>query len=42
MIVGLPGAIGESWNIFILVAAVLIATSVLGGEIRLKQQNRYR
>jgi hypothetical protein len=42
MIAGLLGAIGESWNIFILVAAVLTATSVLGGEIRLKQQNRHR
>jgi hypothetical protein len=42
MIAGLPGAIGESWNILIRVTAVLTATSVLGGEIRLKQQNRHR
>ncbi|NQV26637.1 MAG: hypothetical protein HQ518_19955 [Rhodopirellula sp.] len=42
MIAGLIGAIGGSWNVFILVAAVLTATSVLGGEIRLKQQNRHR
>ena len=42
MIAGLLGAIGESWNIFILVAAVLTATSVLGCEIRVKQQHRYR
>jgi hypothetical protein len=42
MIAGLLGEIRESWNIFILVAAVLTATSVLGGEIHLKQQNRHR
>jgi hypothetical protein len=42
IIAGLLGAIGDSWNIFILVAAVLTATSVLGGEIRMKQQTRRR
>jgi hypothetical protein len=42
IIAGLLGAIGESWKVFILVAAVLTATSVLGGEIRLKQQARRR
>ena len=42
IIAGLIGAIGQSWNVFILVAAVLTATSVLGGEIRLKQQARRR
>jgi hypothetical protein len=42
IIAGLIGAIGESWNIFLLTAAVLTATSVLGGEIRLKQQHRQR
>ena len=36
----LIGAIGESWNIFILAAAVLTATPVLGGKIRLKQNRR--
>jgi hypothetical protein len=40
IIAGFIVAIGESWNIFILTAAVLTATSVLGGEIRLKQQTR--
>ena len=42
IIAGLLGAIGQSWNVFILTAAVLTATSVLGGEIRLKQQTRRR
>ena len=42
IIAGLIGAIGGSWNVFILVAAVLTATSVLGGEIRIKQQTRRR
>jgi hypothetical protein len=42
IIAGLIGAIGESWNIFILVAAVLTATSVVGGEIRLRQQAQRR
>ena len=32
IIAGLIDAIGESWNIFILVAAVLTATSALCGE----------
>jgi hypothetical protein len=40
IIAGLIGAIGESWNIFILAAVVLTATSVLGGEIRLKQHRQ--
>lgn len=42
IIAGLIGAIGGSWNVFILVAAVLTATSVLGGEIRFKRQTRQR
>ena len=42
IIAGLIGAIGESLNIFIPAVAVLTATSVLGGEIRLKQQARQR
>jgi len=42
IIASLLGAIGDSWNIFILVAAVLTATSALSGEIRLKQQSRLR
>jgi hypothetical protein len=36
------GLIGGSWNVFILVAAVLTATSALCGEIRLKRQTRQR
>tara|TARA_R110002072_G_scaffold289831_2_gene457085 strand:+ start:14223 stop:14402 length:180 start_codon:yes stop_codon:yes gene_type:complete len=42
IIAALLGAIGQSWNVFILTAAVLTATSVLGGEIRLKQQTPRR
>ena len=42
IIAGLLGAIGQSWNVFILTAAVLTATSILGGEIRMKQQTRQR
>ena len=42
IIAGLLGAIGQSWNVFILVAAVLTATSILGGEIRMKQQTQRR
>ncbi|MFT5326605.1 MAG: hypothetical protein ACI8P0_004482 [Planctomycetaceae bacterium] len=42
IIAGLIGAIGGSWNVFILVAAVLTATSALSGEIRIKRQTRQR
>ena len=42
LIAGLIGATTESWNVFILTASVLTATSVLSGEIRLKQQIRRR
>jgi hypothetical protein len=42
IIAGLIGAIGESWNVFILVAGVLTAPSALSGEIRLKKQSRQR
>ena len=42
IIAGLVGAIGQSWNVFILVAAVLTATSALSGEIQMKQQTRRR
>lgn len=40
IVAGLFGAIGGSSNVFILVAAVLTATSVLGGAIRMKQQTQ--
>jgi hypothetical protein len=40
ILAGLLGAIGESWNVFILTAAVLTASSALSGEIRFKQQSR--
>ena len=42
IIAGLIGAIGQSWNVFILVAVVLAATSALSGEIRMKQQSPRR
>ena len=42
IIAGLIGAIGQSWNVFILVAVVLTATSALSGEIRMKQQSPRR
>ncbi|NQV24886.1 MAG: hypothetical protein HQ518_11010 [Rhodopirellula sp.] len=42
IIAGLIGAIGGSWNVFILVVALLTATSALSGEIRMKQQPRRR
>jgi hypothetical protein len=42
IIAALVGATANSWNAFILTAAVLTATSVLSGEIRLKQQTRRR
>ena len=42
LIAGLIGASAESWNVFVLAASVLTATSVLSGEIRLKQQTRRR
>ena len=42
VIAGLAGAIANSWNVFVLVACVLTATSVLSGEIRLKKQARRR
>jgi hypothetical protein len=42
IIAGLLGAIGQSWNVFVLTAAVLTATSALSGEIRLKQQSPRR
>jgi hypothetical protein len=40
IIAGLIGAIGGSWNVFILVTVVLTASSALSGEIRFKQQSR--
>lgn len=42
LIAGLIGAATESWNVFVLAASILTATSVLSGEIRLKQQTRRR
>ena len=42
IVAGLAGALGGSWNVFILVAAVLTATSALSGEIRFKRQTRQR
>ena len=42
IIAGLLGTIGQSWNVFILVAVVLTATSALSGEIRMKQQSPRR
>ena len=42
IVAGLVSAISESWNVFILVAVVLTASSALSGEIRLKQQTRRR
>ena len=41
-IAALVGAVAESWNVFVFAASVLTATSVLSGEIRLKQQTRRR
>jgi len=42
IIAALVGVTANSWNAFLLTAAVLTATSVLSGEIRLKQQTRRR
>jgi hypothetical protein len=40
ILAGRVSAIGESWNVFTLVAAVLTGTPLLSGEIRVDRQIR--
>lgn len=37
---GLIAAIAQSWTVFILIVVVLLATSVLAGDMRIKAKRR--